>query len=170
MLNNDDSARKFYGGTVYQGFLSAFDYHRWHSPVSGHILKTELVDGSYFSKTPHFPADALFREQQAYICHVAARGIVYILADNPDIGLMAFISVGMTEVSTNEITVKTGDYVKKGDEIGMFHFGGSSYCLVFQPGVEITFDLHGQTPGVEKDFLNIHVRSKIAVVTNSSTK
>ena len=165
MLNNDSLAKKFYGGTVYQAYLSAFDYHRWHTPVSGYILKTELVDGSYYSQTHHLPKDAFITEHQGYLCHVAARGIVYIMADNPDIGLMAFISVGMNEVSSNDIRVKAGDHVKKGDEIGMFHFGGSSHCLVFQPWVKITFDLHGLACKASDGLSTIPVKSKIAVVS-----
>ena len=165
ILNNDNLAKKFYGGTVYQAFLSATSYHRWHSPVSGYILKTELVDGSYYSQTYNIQTDpASPNESQGYICQVAARGILYIQADNPDIGLMVFVSIGMSEVSTNEITVKAGDYVKKGDDIGMFHFGGSTHLLIFQPGVDLEFDLRGQTPGTGKDLFNIPVRSKIAVV------
>jgi phosphatidylserine decarboxylase len=30
-------AELFQGGTVYQAFLSALSYHRWHSPVNGVI-------------------------------------------------------------------------------------------------------------------------------------
>jgi phosphatidylserine decarboxylase len=52
--------------------------------------------------------------------------------------------------------------VKKGDELGMFHFGGSTHCLFFRPGVKLTFDLHGQTPGLDSS--NIPVRSRIATV------
>ncbi|RUS17691.1 Phophatidylserine decarboxylase-domain-containing protein, partial [Endogone sp. FLAS-F59071] len=38
MMNNDPNAKLFVGGTVYQGFLSATSYHRWHAPVSGKIV------------------------------------------------------------------------------------------------------------------------------------
>ena len=163
MLNNNDLAKKFYGGTIYQGALKASSYHRWHSPVSGMIFKTELVDGYYYSllydaKT----ATVSHTISEVYVCHVAARAIIYIEADNPDIGLIVFVAVGMSEVSTNEITVKTGDRVKKGDEIGMFHCGGSSHCLVFQPGVNLKFDFHGQTPGKYESY--IPVRSRLATV------
>ncbi|XP_028416820.1 L-tryptophan decarboxylase-like [Dendronephthya gigantea] len=166
LLNNNAMAKKFYGGTLYQAFLSAISYHRWHSPVSGQIVKTELVDGSYCSQ----PFNNRDLDSQGYMCQVAARGIIYILADNPDIGLMVFVSVGMAEISTNEITVKEGDYIKKGDEIGMFHFGGSTHCLIFQPWVNVSFDLRGQTPGTHKDLFNIPVRSRIAVISKPNGK
>lgn len=35
MLAHDPLAENFAGGTVYQAFLSALSYHRWHAPVSG---------------------------------------------------------------------------------------------------------------------------------------
>ena len=162
---NSEMAEKFYGGTVYQGILYATYYHRWHSPVSGLILKTELVDGSYYSQNYNIKnGPKAMGKSQTYLAHVAARGIIYIQADNPDIGLMAFISIGMAEVSTNEITVKAGDHVKKGDQLGMFHFGGSTHCLVFRPGVNLSFDLRGQTPGTG-DLFSIPVRSQIAVIS-----
>jgi phosphatidylserine decarboxylase len=50
MLANDDLVDKFVGGTVYQAFLSALSYHRWHSPVSGKIVKTIVKDGTYYSE------------------------------------------------------------------------------------------------------------------------
>jgi phosphatidylserine decarboxylase len=35
--NKQHLAKHFEGGTVYQAFLSALFYHRWHSPISGVI-------------------------------------------------------------------------------------------------------------------------------------
>ena len=48
------------------------------------------------------------------------------------------------------------------DELGMFHFGGSTHCLIFGPQVKLDFDLHGQTPGLNSN--NILINSKIATV------
>ena len=164
LLNMDDLRTRFHGGTVYQAFLSATSYHRWHSPVSGTIRKTQLIPGSYYSQTHDIQDDpASPNMSQGYICHVAARGIVYIDADNPAIGLMCFVSIGMSEVSSNEITVAEGDKVKKGDELGMFHFSGSTHCLIFRPGVNVVFDTHGQTPGL--DSKNIKLGAKIATIS-----
>jgi phosphatidylserine decarboxylase len=68
----------------------------------------------------------------------------------------------MGDVSSNEITVYEGQHVEKGDQLGMFHFGGSTHVLMFRPGVNVEFDLRGQTPSVNAK--NIPLLSKLAVV------
>jgi phosphatidylserine decarboxylase len=163
MMAGDALAPQFVGGTIYQAFLSASSYHRWHSPVSGRVVKTRLIDGSYYAQTPAVGFDpAGPNESQGYITQVASRGLVFIEADNPKIGLMAVMFVGMAEVSSNEITVYEGQHVEKGDPLGMFHFGGSTHTLIFRPQVQVDFDLRGQTPGLNTK--NIPVRAQIATV------
>lgn len=167
MLAHDELSENFAGGTVYQAFLSALSYHRWHSPVSGKIVKAYVQDGTYFSE-PLFEGlgdpNAVSIDAggiavgQGYLTALATRAIILIEADNPAIGLMAFIGVGMDEVSTCDITVKEGQHVKKGDQTGMFHFGGSSHCLLFRKHVKV--DEFPQ-PGRKE---NVPVRSKVARV------
>ena len=163
MMDGDPLAEQFAGATVYQAFLSATSYHRWHSPVSGRIVRTRVIDGSYYAQTPAVGFDpAGPNESQGYITQVASRALMFIEADNPKIGLMAVLFVGMAEVSSNEITVYEGQHVGKGDQLGMFHFGGSTHALIFRPQVELDFDLRGQTPGL--DSKNIPVRARLAAV------
>ncbi len=52
---------------------------------------------------------------------------------------MCFIGVGMAEVSTCTLSVTDGQAVSTGDELGMFHFGGSSHSLIFGPQTKVTF-------------------------------
>ena len=144
MLAQDPWAEQFVGGTVYQAFLSALSYHRWNAPVSGTLLKGYVADGSYYSEPlwedfqANKSADPTGQvNSQAYLTATATRAIMFFEADNPAIGLMAFLGIGMCEVSTCEMTVKEGQHVNKGDEIGMFHFGGSTHCLIFREGVEL---------------------------------
>ncbi|KAJ5698134.1 hypothetical protein N7462_000139 [Penicillium macrosclerotiorum] len=170
MLGHDSLASQFVGGTIYQAFLSALSYHRWHAPVSGRVAKAYVVDGTYYSE-PLFEGvgnpQATTKDidlageviSQSYITSTATRALIFIEADEPAIGLMAFIGVGMAEVSTCDITVKEGDHVKKGDQIGMFHFGGSTHCLLFRKGVDIS---GFPQPGMEE---NMPVRSHLAVVS-----
>ncbi|KAI0831360.1 Phophatidylserine decarboxylase-domain-containing protein [Trametes gibbosa] len=165
MLNHDEYAKQFAGGTVYQAFLSATKYHRWHSPVNGRIVGIVTVPGTYYAEStaggfPH-PDPAAPNLSQAFITSVAARTIIYIQANNSTIGLMAFIAVGMAEVSTCEVTVKAGDEVKKGEELGMFHFGGSTHCLVFGPQVKIDFE---SDVGVNAE---VHLNMPIATVSRA---
>ncbi len=169
MLNWDDLTQQFVGGTVYQAFLSALSYHRWHSPVSGTIVKAYVVNGSYYleSLSEGFynqkdGADPVApNNSQAFLTAVATRALIFIQADNPAIGLMCVMPVGMAEVSSCQISVKPGDKVKKGDQLGMFHFGGSTHCLIFRPGVNLEFTPY-ETPGL--DATNIRVNTQLAIV------
>lgn len=165
MLAHDPLAAQFDGATIYQAFLSALSYHRWHAPVSGKVVRAFVQDGTYFSEplveTPEAGIEIDTRGismAQGYLTALATRAVIFIEADNPAIGLMAFIGVGMDEVSTCDITVKEGQHVKKGDQTGMFHFGGSSHCLLFRKGVKVD-----GFPEVGRDE-NVPVRGQVAVV------
>ena len=169
LLHNDPWTSKFEGGTIYQAFLSALSYRRWNSQVSGKIVKAYHINGSYYGEAlsqgfenPNGAAPVAANDSQAFLTSTATRAVIFIQADNPRIGLMCFVAVGMGDVSNNEITVRIGQHVKKGEQLGMFHFGGSTHVLLFQPTVDLDFNLHGQKPGIDSS--NIKVRDEIAVV------
>ncbi len=144
MLAGDPAVDEFVGGTVYQAFLSATNYHRWHSPVAGTIVRAFNVGGTYYSEADTEGKGATEpQNSQAYLAHVAARAVILIEADDPAIGLVAFVPVGMSEVSSCLIRdgIMPGRHVAKGEELGHFQFGGSTHCLVFRPGVIDEFTL-----------------------------
>ncbi|KAH9475235.1 L-tryptophan decarboxylase [Psilocybe cubensis] len=120
--------QEFVGGTVYQAFLGPQDYHRWHAGA-------EPGDPDLAEGDPH---GSLLRSQAWH----ATRAIIFIQADNPDIGLMCFIGVGMVEVSTCIISVDEQQKVQTGDQLGMFRFGGSTHVLLSGPQANITFADH----------------------------
>ena len=170
MLDWDDNTSQFVGGTVYQAFLSALSYHRWHSPVSGTIQKAYVVGGTYYLENlyqgfldPSGADPSAPNNSQPFITSVAARAIIFIEADNPAIGLMCVVPVGMAEVSSCQITVQPGQHVDKGDQLGMFHFGGSTHCLIFRPGVNLTFT-HYEQPSLSAQY-NIRLNTQLAVVS-----
>lgn len=164
MLGADTLAQRFVGGTVYQAFLSSVNYHRWHSPVSGTVVKTRLIPGTYYAqaRAEGMDPDGI-HDSQGYITEVATRALIFIEADNPRIGLMCVMPVGMGEVSTCDLRVYEGQHLTKGDQIGMFHYGGSTHCLIFRPETKLSFDLRGQTPGVHSSIIPLNAR--IATVT-----
>jgi phosphatidylserine decarboxylase len=165
MLAGDHAVDQLVGGTVYQAFLSATNYHRWHSPVAGTIVRAFVQEGTYFSEADSEGPDAVeAQNSQGYLAHVSARAIVIIDADDPVIGLMAFVAVGMVEVSSCLIdpSITRGAHVGKGDELGYFQFGGSTHCLVFRPGVIADFALDALPQPHDPQAPLVLVRSRLA--------
>ncbi len=171
MLAGDESVEEFVGGTVYQAFLSATNYHRWHSPVSGTIVRAFVQEGTYYSEADSEGPDAVeAQNSQGYLAHVAARAIILIDADDPVIGLLAFVPVGMNEVSSCLINanVKAGFHVEKGEELGYFQFGGSTHCLIFRPGVIADFALQALPQPHDPHAPLVRVRSRLATARSTT--
>ena len=88
---------------------------------------------------------------EGYLTNVETRALIYIKADNPKIGTVCVMPVGMVEISSCNIgkNIKPGVRVKKGDELGYFAFGGSTHCLIFEPNVIKKFKYK------KNDFINM---------------
>lgn len=120
----------------HQRCLSAFDYHRWHAPVAGLIREAYNVDGTYYSNAEaQGPDPGGLNHSQGYTTAVAARAVIVIDCDDVAIGAVACVFVGMAEVSSCRIVALPGQHVDKGDELGCFQYGGSTWCAIFRPGV-----------------------------------
>jgi phosphatidylserine decarboxylase len=156
---------EFVGGTVYQAFLSAESYHRWHSPVSGTIQLIHHVEGTYYAEAASEGFDeAGPNNSQGYIAHVATRALIFIEADDPAIGLLCLMPIGMAEVSSCLVTVREGQRVNKGDQVGYFQFGGSTHCLVFKKGVISQFSAGAIPQGPNgANSANLHVNALLAI-------
>jgi phosphatidylserine decarboxylase len=167
---------KFVGGTVYQAFLSADSYHCWNAPVTGRVVYQSLIDGTYFAETAAAgfggssgPDPAGPDVSQRYITHIAARGVL-IIDTNVDggsqIGLVGFLPVGMSEVSTCqwEDSTAEGNTITQGDLIGAFHSGGSTHCLIFERKYarKLNFNPKAQYPEIAT--VNLAVNSALATL------
>ena len=91
-----------------------------------------------------------------------------IQADDPVIGLMAVVPVGMLDVSSCVLSprLKPGYHLEKGEELGYLQFGGSTECLIFRPDVIDQFAVQaipqqGSSAGL------VHVRSQIATARDA---
>ncbi|AOJ33315.1 phosphatidylserine decarboxylase family protein [Burkholderia metallica] len=154
-------AERFVGGDLYQAYLSAYNYHRWHAPVRGVVTHAYRVHGTYYSVADaEGPDPAGLNDSQGYMTAVATRAVVAIACDDPGIGTVAAVFVGMGDVSSCVIDVVPGQRVDKGDEIGYFQFGGSTCCLLFEAGVIDRF-LHA--PPLAGDAPVVPVNSAVAV-------
>lgn len=134
MLDGSPYAESFIGGDVLQSFLAGSDYHRWHAPIGGKVIEARVIAGLTFSEllSEGFDVSA-GTKSQGYEAMVNTRGLIVI--ENPSIGKVAVVPIGITEISSVTISVNVGDRVKKGEEIGWFSYGGSSLALVFEKGM-----------------------------------
>jgi phosphatidylserine decarboxylase len=120
--------------------------------VAGTIRKTQIVDGLMFSDAESAGFDdTAATYSQGYEAAVNTRGLVFIESEDANIGMVCVIPIGITEISSVTISAKQGQKVKKGDELGYFSYGGSSMCLVFQPGAIDYFTVANRPSGNNAD-------------------
>ncbi|CEH14206.1 Phosphatidylserine decarboxylase [Ceraceosorus bombacis] len=114
--------------------LAPQDYHRYHSPVDATVGEITPIPGEYYTVNPQ----AIRSTVEVYCANV--RTIVELHTE--EFGRVLYVCIGAMLVGSSIQTVKTGDKIKRGDEIGYFAFGGSTILLVFPKGaVEFDKDL-----------------------------
>ncbi|OHE92279.1 hypothetical protein CORC01_12448 [Colletotrichum orchidophilum] len=135
LLQDSEYSDDFEGGIWMHAFLNTNNYHRQHAPVAGTVLEAKNIQGM-----AHLEADSVgghvrmmggadSSENPGYQ-FLQTRGLVII--DNPVLGKVAFLSIGMAMVSSVDLFVAKGDVLRKGDEVSCFRFGGSDVICIFQ--------------------------------------
>ncbi|KIW36698.1 phosphatidylserine decarboxylase [Exophiala oligosperma] len=120
-------------GAITSFRLSPQDYHRYHSPVQGTVEWYRQIPGEYYQVDPlclRSDIDVLTVNAPCAIC-----------INSPSSGRVLFVASGATDVGTREINQKCrteGSQVEKGEELGLFQFGGS-IIVAFEQG-RIRFD------------------------------
>jgi hypothetical protein len=87
------------------------------------------------------------------LAQVNARGLIVFKTE--DYGHVCCIPLGMSEVSSikfDKKMFKEGATVTKGQEMGMFNYGGSSFAIIYEklPGKELVFENVAGTPYLQK--------------------
>lgn len=126
LLGDAALAARFAGGAMVISRLCPVDYHRFHFPVAGQPNEPRLINGWLYSVSPI----ALRRN----IRYLAENKRVITLVESPQFGTVAMIEVGATNVGSITQTHVPGRAVEKGDEKGLFKFGGSCVITLFQHG------------------------------------
>lgn len=126
LLRDDALAAKFAGGAMLISRLCPVDYHRFHFPVSGTPGEWRLINGWLYSVSPV----ALRRN----ISYLIENKRMVTLIESTEFGTVAMIEVGATNVGTIRQGFVPGRAVAKGDEKGLFAFGGSCVITLFQHG------------------------------------
>jgi phosphatidylserine decarboxylase precursor len=150
LLANSEYASDFYGGTFVHYFLGPYDYHRFHTPVSGEVLEIQDIQGKVYLNVEMIDGqwDAPDGAEDGYEFN-QARGLI-IVDGGEKVGKVAILPIGMAQVSgvmmytkdnppagvPAERLIGKGDTVVKGQEFGKFRFGGSDIIMVFEKPVK----------------------------------
>lgn len=124
-------SRLFAGGAMVVSRLCPVDYHRFHFPCEGVPTKPELIKGELYSVSP-----IALRKRVQYLVQNKR---MLTLVESPVFGTVASMEVGATNVGSIVQTVIPGRVAEKGEEKGLFKFGGSCVITLFQRG-RIAFD------------------------------
>jgi phosphatidylserine decarboxylase len=124
-------AKKYAGGSMVISRLCPVDYHRFHFPCAGTPGAPRFLNGPLFSVSP-----IALRRQIRYL---AQNKRVLTELESPVFGSIACLEVGATNVGTIVHTFVPGRLVTKGEEKGLFKFGGSCVITLFEAG-RIQFD------------------------------
>lgn len=116
----------FAGGSLVISRLCPVDYHRFHFPVAGTPGQARLINGWLYSVSP-----IALRHN---ISHLVQNKRMLTLIESPQFGRVAMLEIGATCVGTIKQLYPTGRPAAKGDEKGLFKFGGSCVVTVFQRG------------------------------------
>lgn len=130
-LGDAELAAQYAGGAMLISRLCPVDYHRFHFPVAGRPGEPRLINGALYSVSP-----VALRGNLAYLWENKR---LVTLVESPKFGRVAVCEIGATMVGTIAQTYVPGRDVAKGDEKGLFKFGGSCVVTLFQPG-KIKFD------------------------------
>ncbi|OCL05547.1 putative phosphatidylserine decarboxylase [Glonium stellatum] len=133
-LQDNIAVERFADGAIASFRLSPQDYHRYHSPVSGTIKEFRSLPGDFYNVDPialTSRVDILTRNAR---CWIRIR--------TEQFGDVVFVAIGATDVGTvkvHEQWHRSGAQIQKGDEVGIFQFGGSSIIVAFEKD-RIVFD------------------------------
>ncbi len=125
-LGSGELGREFAGGSLVISRLCPVDYHRFHFPVSGTPGEPRLINGWLYSVSP-----IALRQNLAYLWENKR---MVTLVESPVFGRVAVCEIGATMVGSILQTHVPNRAVPKGEEKGLFKFGGSCVVTVFQPG------------------------------------
>lgn len=127
------------------------DYHRFHSPCSGTIESMITLPGSDYEVDPYVTTSkylgVLTGNERVVLrlrCEIPGPASPAsqqsqdspLTATTPTFNML-FIPIGAQDVGTVSIHphIRPGYHVERGEELGMFAFGGSNIIVAFEPGV-----------------------------------
>jgi phosphatidylserine decarboxylase len=135
LLDDAELAERYRGGTLFIYRLCPADYHRFHFPESCVPGFPAILDGPLHSVNPIALASG-FEILDANLRHRT------LLDTRSGLGTVIMIEIGAMCVGSVEQTFVPEVPATRGDEKGLFRFGGSTVAVLYPPGkVEVDQDI-----------------------------
>lgn len=131
VLQNEELAKRFDGGSAVIARLCPTDCHRFYFPFDCTPSAATLINGKLFSVNP------IAIQDNPWIWGVNRRMLT--ICHTKEFGDVAYLEVGATNVGSIVQTYTPGTLQHKGSEKGYFEFGGSALLIIFEKG-RIKFD------------------------------
>ncbi len=125
LLNHPEWNGVFDSGPGFIARLCPVDYHRFHFPDRGRVLASWRIPGVLHSVNPWALAfrDDIFMINERHVT----------ILETERFGRLAYVEVGATCVGKIQQTHHEASF-ERGDEKGMFLFGGSTVIVLGEPG------------------------------------
>jgi len=133
LLNNEELANEYKGGTAYIFRLTPSHYHRYIWTSTGYIKRREHIDGILHSVQP--------------ICHEKSKVFIhntreYSLINTSSVGNVIQMEIGallVGKISNHDM--KWGNMVCAGQEKGFFEYGGSSIVVLTDKRMDLSEEI-----------------------------
>lgn len=122
LLEDAELARRYRGGTCLIFRLTPDDYHRYSFPDSGRLISSRRIPGVLHTVRP-----IAFDRYPVYLKNTRE----YAVLDTDHFGLAVQMEVGALFVGRIVNRPVSGSF-RRGDEKGMFEFGGSTIVLLLE--------------------------------------
>ena len=137
----------FADGPGFIARLCPVDYHRFHYPDDGALLASWRIPGALHSVNPW----ALAERQDIFMINERQVSIL----QTERFGRLAYVEVGATCVG-RIVQTHHGEHFQRGEEKGMFLFGGSTVIVIGEPGKwQVDADLLERTQAGRETYLKM---------------
>ncbi|KAF8621400.1 hypothetical protein AX15_007812 [Amanita polypyramis BW_CC] len=147
-------ARTWQSGSIAIHRLSPQDYHHFHSPISGTVTYVHHIPGNYYG------VDPLCINSSVSVLDSNARTVMVIRSE--EFGQVLFVAIGASEVGSVDVSLKPGDCLTKGDEVGKFMYGGSSILIAFERG-RVEWDEDIREASLRGLMVDVRVKERVGI-------
>lgn len=121
LLNHSPHLELYKKGFYFVLYLSPTDYHRIHSPITGHKVESEHIRGRAY------PVNEFGMRHMKSVLSRNERLITYIAGAS---GEAAVVKVGAMNVSSIRYSNEEADHWQIGDDLAYFEFGSTVVLLL----------------------------------------